>query len=159
MIGIIMKTKVVLLASALVVGTTIGVFAHGGATGIVKERMHGMMAMGKAMKSVAEMLKGKTDFNAEQVAAASDIVLQHSANIEKLFPDTKESRTGKATEAVPAIWEDRENFLAIATELQQRAGELKLAAAGDDQAQMQAIFGQMAKTCSACHKDYRQKKK
>ena len=62
------------------------------------------------------------------------------------------------TEAIPAIWEDREGFLAIATELEKRATELKKVAATSNQDQIRASFGAMAKSCGACHQDYRKKK-
>ncbi len=153
-----MKWKSILFAGAIVTGAAVGAFAHGDATGIVKERMHGMMAMSKALKSVADMFKGKTEFNAQGVEEAADIVLQHTSNIEKLFPDTEASRNGKGTGAIPAIWEDREGFLAIATELEKRATELKKVAASGNQDQIRASFGVMAKSCGACHQDYRKKK-
>ena len=153
-----MNAKAFLLASTIILSTAIVAFAHGGATGIVKERMDGMMAMGKALGSVGDMFKGKTKFNVEQVKAAADILLQHSANIDKLFPDTEASRTGKGTEAIPAVWEDREGFLAIAVELQKRSADLKKVAATNDQNQIRASFVAMAKTCGGCHQDYRKKK-
>lgn len=153
-----MKLKTLFIAGALLTGAAVAAFAHGDATGIVKERMHGMMAMSKALKSVGDMFKGKTEFNAQGVEEAADIVLQHTIAIDKLFPDTEASRNGKGTEAIPAIWEDRKGFLAIATELEKRTTELKKVAASGNQDQIRASFGVMAKSCGACHQDYRKKK-
>jgi len=154
----LMKLTTIIFAGAIFTGAAVGALAHGDATGIVKERMHGMMAMGKALGSVADMFKGKTKFNAQGVEEAADIVLQHTATIDKLFPDTDASRNGKGTEAIPAIWEDRKGFLAIATELEKRATELRRVAASGNQDQIRTSFGAVAKSCSACHQDYRKKK-
>ena len=43
--------------------TTSIAFSHGGATGIVKERMDAMGNMAEATKLVADMYKGKSEFN------------------------------------------------------------------------------------------------
>ena len=142
-------------ASALVAA---GADAHKGATGIVKERMDGMMAMGKALGTVADMFKGKTSFNSEQVAAAAKIVEGHAAEMVALFPDTKASREGKGTEALPAIWENKGEFAALAAALEKKSAELAIVAASNDQDQIRRAFGEMAKTCSACHEDYRKAK-
>ena len=150
-----------LIAAGMVAISTVvaaGALAHSGATGIVKERMEGMMAMGKALGTVADMFKGKTTFDADQVAAAAKIVEGHAAEMGSLFPDTKHSREGKGTEALPSIWENKEDFLAIAKALENRSADLAKVAVTNDQAQIRRAFGEMAKTCSACHSDYRKAK-
>ena len=152
------NTGIILGASAIAITLAVGAFAHGGATGIVKERMDGMMAMGKALGTVADMFKGKTAFDADQVAAAAKIVEGHSAEMGALFPDTKASREGKGTEALPSIWENKDEFLALASALESKSADLAKVAASNDQSQIRRAFGEMAKTCSACHSDYRKAK-
>lgn len=150
-----------LIAAGMVAISTVvaaGALAHSGATGIVKERMDGMMAMGKALGTVADMFKGKTTFDADQVAGAAKIVESHAAEMGSLFPDTKQSREGKGTEALPSIWENKEDFLAIAKALENKSADLAKVAVTNDQAQIRRAFGEMAKTCSACHSDYRKAK-
>ena len=154
-----MKKKTI--AAGMIAASTliaVGAWAHGGATGIVKERMDGMMAMCKALGTVADMFKGKAAFDADQVAAAARIVEGHAAEMGSLFPDTKHSREGKGTEALPAIWENKEDFLAIAKALETKSADLAKIAATNDQSQIRRAFGEMAKTCSACHSDYRKAK-
>lgn len=154
-----MKKKTIaagmIAASALI---TVGALAHGGATGIVKDRMDGMMAMGKALGTVADMFKGNAAFDAAKVAEAARIVEGHAAEMGSLFPDTKASREGKGTEALPSIWENKGDFLAIAKDLENKSADLAMVAATNDQAQIRRSFGEMAKTCSACHSDYRKAK-
>lgn len=142
----------ILIAGA---GCSAVAFAHGGATGIVKERMDGMMAMGKALGIVADMFKGKTSFNAAQVTSAAKTVEIHAAEMIELFPDTKHSRQGKGTEALPAIWQDKDEFNALARLLETKSQELGQIAASGDQVQVRRAFAEAAKVCSACHQDYR----
>ena len=49
--------KTTIVAAVLIAGTAVTAFAHSGATGIVKERMDAMLAMGKAVKTVAPMMR------------------------------------------------------------------------------------------------------
>jgi len=154
-----MKIRTLLVTATIGSATIAAAFAHGGATGIVKERMDGMMAMGKALTSVGDMFKGKSEFNPEKIAAAADIVKLHAVNIDKLFPDTKASRTGKGTEALPTVWNDRDGFLAIAVELEKRADELNAIAATGDKRKIRIGFAKVSKSCASCHTDYRKPKK
>lgn len=110
--------KPLTMAAIFVAGTVIAAYGHGGATGIVKERMDGMMAMGKALSVVADMFKGKTGFDGVKIGDAAKIVRAHAAEIDGLFPDTEASRKGKGTEALPAVWDKRSDFTAIAVELE-----------------------------------------
>ncbi len=116
------------------------------------------LAMGKAMGSVADMFKGKRPFDAADVATAGDDIIKHSARLGELFPDTEASRLGKHTAALPAIWQDKDAFLSLATELKQRAESLKAAASTGDQDKIKAAFAKTAKSCSSCHADFRKKK-
>ena len=154
-----MNKKIVLIAISLTAAATVAALAHGGATGIVKQRMDGMMAMGKAVKVVGNMLRGKATFDPQQVANSADIIRQHAADMDKLFPDTKASREGKGTEALPDIWQKMDAFLALADDLDARAVNLKTVAQTGDKNQVRMEFGKLAKACSACHADFRKTKK
>ena len=75
------------------------VFAHSGATGIVKERMQAMKAIGKSMKTLGAMAKGETGLSAAKLKAASQTISGHAAEFDRLFPNTKASRKSHVTEA------------------------------------------------------------
>ena len=128
---------------------------HSGATGIVKERMDAMKAIGKAMKTLGAMAKGEAAFDAPKVQAASKIISGHADALDRLFPDTKASRKSHVTEAAPAIWADKPAFLALAREMAQAADGLeKVGASGDLGASMKALGA----TCKGCHEKFRVKK-
>ncbi len=115
-IGIIMNTKTRgwLLAGILTVAGTAGVFAHGGATGIVKDRMDGMLAMGDVVKSLSNMFRAG-QYDAEAVKAGAAIIKQHSGEqLLDLFPEGSGSAP---SEAKPAIWSDWEAFSKLAEDL------------------------------------------
>ena len=133
--------------------------AHGGATGIVKERMDSMSVMSKAAKSLGAMTRGKTEYDPNEVAALALAIARHADKIPGYFPDTKESRRGKGTEALPSIWENKPDFEAKAGELAEQGKALARLAAGGDRETALEQFRAIGKSCSGCHRDYRQKKK
>ena len=149
------KTATIFGAGALAIALMVTAFAHSGATGIVKKRMDGMMAMGKAMGTVADMFKGKTPFDRAKVVTSAAIVKNHAAEMARLFPNTKASRNGKGTEALPAIWERNEDFVALTKALKARAIQLAKTSENGDLQAVRGSFARLAGTCSSCHKDYR----
>ncbi len=153
-----MTPKAMLITMTLSAATATAVLAHGGATGIVKERMDGMMAMGKSLGVIADMFKGKRPYDSNLVANSADELKKHALRIEVLFPDSKTSRDGKATEALPEIWQKNREFLAIAAELAKTADELKTTALSGGQQDVRGVFAKVARTCSTCHQDFRKPK-
>ena len=135
-------------------------FSHGGATGIVKERMDAMSNMADATKLVADMYKGKTDFNKDAIAAAIETYLQHGDEMRTLFPDTEHSRTGSSTDALPKIWDAPEEFAEQIDDFIEATDELNMAFnEGVDDKQLKKQFFKSTKTCSNCHKQFRKPKK
>ena len=151
------KTRTAIAAVAFV-GGSIAAFAHNGATGIVMERMDGMMAMGKELSAVGDMFKGKAHFDPAKIEASSDVIKELAAEIAELFPDTDESRKGRGTEALQVIWEKPDAFNALAKELEERSEELVELAKSGDKRKIRVGFAKLSKTCVACHTDYRKPK-
>ncbi len=109
-----MRMKTLIIAG-IVTSLGAAVLAHGGATGIVKERMDGMVAMGKAIKDITPMMRGKTDYDPEAVRAFSEEVRRHSGTaMTRLFP---EGSDGGPSEAKVTIWTDWEEFEELAEQL------------------------------------------
>ena len=155
-----MKTAskaVLILCSAFITATA---FSHGDATGIVKERMDAMSNMADATKLVADMYKGKVEFNNEAIAAAIQTYLQHGDEMHTLFPDTKHSRTGSSTEALPKIWAAPEEFADQIDAFVDATHSLEIAFNdGVSDKQLKKQFFLTTKTCSNCHKQFRKPKK
>jgi len=132
------KLLIAATAAAAVYIGALGALAHGGATGVVKERMELMKVVGDAMKSLTEMMRGKQDYDADRVRAAAREIADHGDEaLTKLFP--RDSLHGP-TEALPEIWTDWDRFSALADQLTAYAKALE-AAAGNER--MQASGGMM----------------
>lgn len=103
--------------------------AHGGATGIVKERMDLMKAMGDSMKTLTAMMQGKTPYDAETVRREAQAIAERgSDDLVTLFP---EGTAHDPSEALPAIWTEPERFKSLADDLTTYAEALAAAADND----------------------------
>lgn len=131
------------------------VSAHGGASGVVKERMDLMDTTGEAMKKITAMFKRQQPYNADEVARLSALIASKGGeNLTKLFP---EHSMDKPTEALPAIWERWERFESLAGQLTDQAQVLENAAPQMMPNAMMSFMG-LAKTCNDCHTEFRKKK-
>lgn len=109
-----MRVMTVIVAG-IVASVGVAALAHSGATGVVKERMDGMMAMGKAIKDITPMMRGKAEYDPEAVRAFSEEVRRHSGTaMTRLFP---EGSDGKPSEAKQTIWTNWEEFEELAEQL------------------------------------------
>ena len=153
------KNLIVLLSMAAAVGVAVPgtqrpVHAHEGATGIVKERMMAMGEVGKSMKGISAMLKDEVPYDGAEVARLSGVIHARSGDhLTKLFPA---GSLDAPTEALPSIWEQWDRFDALARRLTDAAKNLEAAAA--DRSGARQAFAGLAKTCRACHTDFRKKK-
>ncbi|MEM7430188.1 MAG: cytochrome c [Pseudomonadota bacterium] len=153
--------KLLSLTGALLVlmlAITTGLNAHSGATGIVKERMDVMKSIGKAMKSLGAMAKGKAELSQSAIESAAGAIWEHCETVTGLFPDTEQSRKGHLTEAAPAIWENKEEFQSLLHQMADHAKELGAAAAGLDRPGLGRFIGKLANDCKSCHQKFRIKK-
>lgn len=136
-------------------------FAHGEATGIVKERMDLMDAMGDAVRTVGDMVRGKADYNRGEAMKAGEIISNHSGQaLLDLFP---EGSLKKPSEAHPKIWMEWDSFEKFANDLKAAGAGLEKAATdgpaeGDVPPAVEAAFANVGKGCASCHKAYRLKR-
>lgn len=107
--------KTTVLATLIATSTAFAALAHGGATGIVKERMDAMADMGKAVKAITPMMRGETDYDAKVVRQAAATFSRHAGeSMTDLFP---EGSGGMPSEAKDAIWSKWAEFSALAGQL------------------------------------------
>lgn len=143
------------IVATLGVGVVTTVYAHKGATGVVKQRMGAMKDMAKGTKTLALMVTGKKPYDAGAVEDVAASLKQHSEEIPKLFPKGSNKHPSEAT---ANIWTDWDNFKQYAASLGKLAGELD-AAAPQGKGGVTAVFARIGKACSGCHEDFRKKKK
>jgi cytochrome c556 len=121
-----MKIQAILIAGAIAVATGGLAFAHGAATGIVKERMDAMTEMKDAVKTLTAIMRGETAYDAGTVKKEADTIRSHAGEaMTKLFPADGDNMS---SEAKPEIWSDWDGFSALAERLETLAVGLEAAA-------------------------------
>jgi cytochrome c556 len=149
-----MKQKHIWLAIALTAAVPLASLAHEGATGVVKDRMDLMSAMGKELKSVGQKIS--TNRNLASISDSATKIKAMSENIPKLFPP---GSLAKPTDAKPAIWEKWDQFEGHVGDLQKSLDALAAVAPSGDPKQVSDRFKAVDRSCAACHDDFRQKSK
>ena len=122
-----MNTRIrMVFAAGAVAFAGVGAFAHSGATGIVKERMEAMKAMGDATKTGGAMFSGEASYDAATIREAAETIRGHAGSaMTELFP---EGTNASPSEAKETIWQDWETFAAMARQLEVMAEGLARAA-------------------------------
>jgi len=116
------------------------VSAHTGATGVVKERMDLMKALGDAMKQLNAMFANEAPYDAEKVKLAAGVIEKHAGDqMTRLFP---EGPVEHPSEALPVIWKSWAEFEDWADQLRTYAVALA-AAAGNERGHMSGQGGMM----------------
>ena len=108
------------------------------------------------MKVIGQMIRGQADYDGALVSDAALAIADHAKEIPSLFP---EGSIEKPSEALPSIWQEWDEFLAIGRELETNSRKLSvLAVRVYSASEIKVQFGEIGKTCNACHQKFRQKK-
>lgn len=122
---------------------------------VIKERKALLKEMGKATKDPGDMLKGAVPFDLAAVKAALAKYQENAPKIAKLFPD--DTKTGGETEALPALWENKDDVM---QRFEKLAADAKAAeGAITDEFTFMDEFPKVVGNCGSCHKKYREDKK
>ncbi len=117
----------------------------------VRARQEAMGLVGSNMKTIGGMAQGKVDFDAAAAQAAFATIAEKAAMVPALFE--AQSNTDPEAEAKDAIWENWDDFVAKAGELQAAA---EAGAGVDSPEALAAAMGPLAGTCKACHSVYKE---
>jgi cytochrome c556 len=139
--------RVMLAGIAAALGLTAAV-AEGDPIG---ERKTLMKANGAATRIGSQMAKGEVPFDAAKAKEIFATYRKVGQALPDLFPDN--TKVGGETAAAPKIWDDMPGFRALAQKLSSDAE--KASAATGDLESFKAAFGEVTKTCGACHQTYR----
>lgn len=137
-----------MICLAALVAMALPVFAHTGATGIVKERMDAMKEMREAIRALGMVEREMVPYDPDLVGRASAIILTHAPQISRLYPA---GSFDAPSEALPLIDQEREAFNAIAVELEQAATVLSETRSMVD---AQLAIRAVSNACSNCHQRY-----
>ncbi|MEO4043667.1 cytochrome c [Hoeflea sp. CAU 1731] len=130
-----------------------GAFAHSGASGVVLERMEMMKDISDQMKIIVTMIRGEEEYDAAKAQAAAQAIAAHAQELTEKFP---EGSIGHPSEALPAIWENWDDFVEQTEQLHATAIALSDQAASADGADgLREEIAAVGQTCSSCHQDFR----
>ncbi len=149
------RTGWIAAATLAVLVASGGVFAHGGAEGVVKERMDLMKALGESMKAVKGQVMGTSEPDRTTITREAAAIATHAEAITSKFP---EGSLEGPSEAKPEIWTRWADFEAAAEDLATAARQLEMTAESGDGPALQAGFAALAKSCGSCHRAFRAKK-
>ena len=145
---------ITLIAAA--VAATLGsmAFADGHeANPAVKARQAHMQLYAHNIGILGGMAQGKIDYDAELAQIAADNLAAVAAMNETTYWI---EGTAEGTKALPAIWDNMDDFMVEQDGLTVASAAMA-EVAGTDLASLQGAMGDLGGTCSACHREYRQR--
>ena len=115
-----------------------------------------MKVYGRNLGVLGGMAQGEAAYDAAAAQAAADAILANATSPDWAIMWPEGSATGEVegSRALPAIWENPEDFEAQHQELVTAAMAMQ-AAAGTDLAALQAAMGGVGASCGGCHESYR----
>ena len=127
-------------------------FAHSGVKDKnVKERMMVMKEMAKNTKVIGQMVKGKTEFDANKAKLALERLSSLSLETPEVF---KVNATDPKSEAKSAIWDEFDEFTRLSKDLAETS--ILLAGSIDSIDDLRPALRGVSSGCKACHSRYRE---
>ncbi len=137
---------VVLIAAAGVV------LAQGEEEGVVAYRGKIMRVNGASMGAINDVLKFNLSGGNEHIVAHAETLQRESQLVASAFEQEVMSDESRA---LPAIWQQWDEFVTAADALGQASAKLAEVAKGGDQAAIMAEVRAVGEACSGCHDTFR----
>ena len=129
--------------------TTSFLFAHDGATGIIKERMDKFQKSKSLMK---EINKGLQNNNFSVITKSSEKLVVWAQEMGNYFPEGSDIPPSKASSD---IWNDPDGFKKAIKNFELASLELSMKSQNKNMDQTIASFRNLAGTCKGCHQKYK----
>lgn len=136
------------VVAPLMVSTTL--WAHSGATGIVKERMDQFEDSKASMKLLKKAVRAN-DFGA--IANEAMAIQRWAVQLTDYFPKNSNQHP---SEALDRIWQEFEKFEARADSQVEASARLHQAGINRDAKGAANALSDLAQACKGCHDDYRE---
>jgi cytochrome c556 len=148
------QIRILPLAAAVL---TLGLAPAVANEGAIEARQGQFKLFAAHLGQLVPMARGEVEYDAEAAsAAAANLAAVASQSQEGyIWVEGTDNASAENTRALPAIWENMDDFAQKYTDLQTATLALR-DAAGTDLAAMQGALGAVGNACSACHDDYRQ---
>jgi len=141
--------RIVFVAGLLALGVTAAIAQ----SDVVRQRQDLMKQMGAQTRSIGGMLRGQEAFDLAKVQASLKVFSDNSEKVGALFPEN--SKDDPKTEALPAIWQNKEKFNSIRSKLHQDAQTAMTSI--KDEASFKAEMPKVLQNCGGCHNEFRKK--
>lgn len=147
--------KTITLAAAVIASTTsIAQHAFNDADKAVEYRQKALSVMQNNFAYMGDMLKGDMPFDAAIFAERAE-TFAALTSVPWIGFSQEGAMPGNNTDALPAIWDNWDDFQERAQQLQADASALTAAAASGDEGKMRSAFMTAAKNCKGCHDQYK----
>lgn len=121
---------------------------------LVDARKLNFLDLGAAFKAVGDELRaGRSDSATVQYSV--DAVARYSAQLSRWFPEGSGPESGFRTDALPAIWEQPEEFAAALRDFEEQAALFAEASQAGNASAIQTSFQLVGATCVSCHDKFR----
>ena len=145
-----MKFRSTLILASLTLATA-ALALQGVKNPAVKARMDAMGVIGDNTQVLGHMAKGATPFDAARARAAAAAIAHHAATTPALFEAREDD---PKSEAMPAIWDNFNDFAIKAMALQTAAESAAHGVATPQD--LRAALGEIGAACKSCHQTYRE---
>ncbi|MBF0804602.1 MULTISPECIES: cytochrome c [unclassified Neisseria] len=129
--------------------------ASGSASGpeeAVKEREKLMKSFKEDVGTMGKMVKGETPYDAAAFQAAADSL---ATNADKPWEHYTPESANEESEAKPEVWSKPDEFKQAVETFTTAAAALKTAAASGKLDDVKKPFGEVGRSCKACHDTFR----
>ena len=119
------------------------------------ERQERMKTLGSEAKTMASMVKGRSEFDADQFFFSAETMAETMVGMLDFFPVGSH---GGDSAAKAKIWQNWPDFTTKNQATADAIADLMDAADAGDEKAIKKAFGMVGKSCSGCHKKYRIKR-
>ncbi len=150
------RIGVVFVMMAGLVAASAGVHAEPkfeSAEDAIAYRQSALKLMGAHSGGLAEIMRGRAEFDAEHVRAEIKTLRTLAALPWKAFEEDHKGGNARA-----AVWEDSQKFKQAAETMQQKLAHLEKEAETNDFSRIRAAYSDLAASCKACHDNFRQRR-
>jgi cytochrome c556 len=148
-----MRRLSLILATAATLGAAAVASAAVKPETAIAYRQAGYTMLGWNFGPMAQMVRGKTPWDAAEFARRAERVALIAPQLLEGFPEGSDS--GATTEAKAEIWKNMDDFKLKMDDLVKQSKLLADVAKSGDEAKMKEQFKQTAGACKACHDKYR----
>lgn len=121
----------------------------------VAARQGQMRLMALHLGTLGGMVRGNAEYDSEAAsAAARNLVTLSTLDQRFLWPEGTSADEVEGSEALPAVWEDHDDFLAKWAAFGEGATAVD-AVAGDGLDALRDGMASLGRSCGGCHDDYR----